>query len=245
MSTSCTGPLDRHPTADALLKALQPLPAHSIGWLTGVDSSSGMIVDACAVAFNELKAALTHALVLAYPDVQQPFIVDTDASSVGVRAVLSQGGKEEKRAVAYFSHALIRAEKNYRSQGLSLCWSLELHNGVMYRRWKAQGQGANLLQLLVPQKLRAQAIQVVHGSVRAGHYGNAKTLQQLRRRFYWPNCRRDVELQKGPSQRSHAPLQQYLVGAPIEQVALKNNIIVTYKSKYSQDYIWIKTNSHI
>ena len=64
----------------------------------------------------------------------------------------------------------------------------------------------------------------------AGHYGNAKTLHRLRGRFYWPGCRRDVELhvhccdtctaQKGPAQRSHAPLQQYLVGAPMERVGV-------------------------
>lgn len=100
----------------------------------------------------------------------------------------------------------------------------------MYRRWQAPGRGADLLQLLVPQKLRAQVLQVVHGSVGAGHYGNMKTLHRRRQHFYWPNCRQDVELhvhccdtgtaQKGPTQRSHAPLQQYLVGTPMERVGV-------------------------
>ncbi|CAL8387356.1 unnamed protein product [Gadus morhua 'NCC'] len=39
-----------------------------------------------------------------------------------------------------------------------------------------------------------EVLQLVHGSVGAGHYGNAKTLHRLRGRFYWPGCRRDVEL---------------------------------------------------
>ena len=43
----------------------------------------------------------------AYPDTQQPFIVD---SNVGVCAVLSQS---VGAAVAYFSRNLSRAEKNY------------------------------------------------------------------------------------------------------------------------------------
>ncbi|KAJ8333691.1 hypothetical protein SKAU_G00410100 [Synaphobranchus kaupii] len=64
-------------------------------------------------------------------------------------------------------------------------------------------------------------------------WGNFKLhngLAYKRVRFYWPGCRRDVELHvhccdsctawKGPAQRSHAPLQQYLVGAPMERVAV-------------------------
>ncbi|CAI5661243.1 unnamed protein product [Oreochromis niloticus] len=108
--------------------------------------------------------------------------------------------------------------------------NLETHDGLLYRRWRAPGQGRDLLQLLVPRSLRWQVLEHVHGSVGAGHYGNAKTLRRLRGRFYWPGCRRDVELhvhccdtctaQKGPTQRSTAPLQQYLVGAPMERVGV-------------------------
>ena len=340
----------------------------------------------CAAAYTQLKTALTEAPVLAYPDAQQPFIVDTDASNVGVGAVLSQQGEDGERAVAYFSRALNKAEKNYcvtrrellavvlalrqfrpylhgshfllRTDHASLTWLLnfknpegqvarwlealqgydfeiqhragrlhgnadalsrrpcvavecrycwrqeersqavqrvttanptedgagwlaltmeqlkqqqeadvtlalvgdwlkagqrprweevsalgpevktyhsqwgnfEVHDGVMYRRWQAPGRGNDLLQLLVPRALRPQVLQVVHGSVGAGHYGNTKTLNRLRGRFYWPGCRKDVELhvhccdactaQKGPTQRSHAPLQQYLVGAPMERIGV-------------------------
>ncbi|CAI5668089.1 unnamed protein product [Oreochromis niloticus] len=58
--------------------------------------------DACAAAFAQLKEALTRAPVLSYPDARQPFIVDTDASNVGVGVVLSQqdeaGERVEERA---------------------------------------------------------------------------------------------------------------------------------------------------
>jgi len=67
-------------------------------------------------------------------------------------------------------------------------------------------------------------------STGVGHFGNSKTLHHLCGRFYWPGCRQDVELhvhccelctaKKGPTQRSHAPLQQYLVGAPMERVGV-------------------------
>ncbi|KAJ8412025.1 hypothetical protein AAFF_G00142920 [Aldrovandia affinis] len=48
--------------------------------------------DPCSKAFNVLQTALITAPVLAYPDVNRPFILDTDASNIGVGAVLSQQG---------------------------------------------------------------------------------------------------------------------------------------------------------
>ncbi|KAJ8360626.1 hypothetical protein SKAU_G00171510 [Synaphobranchus kaupii] len=66
-----------------------------------------------SMAFDQLRAALTEAPVLAYPDAQRPFIVDTDASNTGVGAVLSQEDEDGERVVAYYSRALGKAERNY------------------------------------------------------------------------------------------------------------------------------------
>lgn len=41
------------------------------------------------LAFHNLKLAITSALILALPDFSQPFVLETDASSVGICAVLS------------------------------------------------------------------------------------------------------------------------------------------------------------
>ncbi|KAJ8385870.1 hypothetical protein AAFF_G00179360 [Aldrovandia affinis] len=46
--------------------------------------------DPCAQAFNALQTTLITAPVLAYPNANWPFVLDTDASNVGVGAVLSQ-----------------------------------------------------------------------------------------------------------------------------------------------------------
>ena len=61
-----------------------------------------------------MKDKLTSAPILAYPEVEgSEFILDTDASSFAIGAVLSQiqGGKE--RAIAYASRTLEKSEENY------------------------------------------------------------------------------------------------------------------------------------
>lgn len=68
----------------------------------------------CEIAFLQLKTCLTSAPILAFPDFTRPFQLHTDASNIGLGAVLSQtseGGVD--RPVAYWSRTLSRPEKNY------------------------------------------------------------------------------------------------------------------------------------
>lgn len=67
----------------------------------------------CEEAFKTLKEKLTSSPILAYPEIDKPYILDTDASNAGVGAVLSQVQDGQERVVAYFSKTLNRAERNY------------------------------------------------------------------------------------------------------------------------------------
>ena len=67
----------------------------------------------CIIAFEAIKTALLDDSCLAAPDFSLPFIVQTDASGVGIGAVLSQlhGGVE--RPIAFISRQLNDAESRY------------------------------------------------------------------------------------------------------------------------------------
>ncbi len=67
----------------------------------------------CTDAFQELKQRLTTTPVLAFPQFDLPFVVDTDASDSGLGAVLSQLQDGEERVIAYASRTQSKAERNY------------------------------------------------------------------------------------------------------------------------------------
>ena len=68
----------------------------------------------CEDAFQQLRTRLVTSPILAFPDHKRPFILDTDASDVGIRAVLSQFQDDGvERVIAYASRVLTKAERRY------------------------------------------------------------------------------------------------------------------------------------
>ena len=79
-------------------------------------------------AFKTLKKKCMTAPVLAFANLEKPFVLETDASRISLGAVLLQE-QEDKRLhpIAYASRALHGSEKNYHSsklEFLTLKWAL-------------------------------------------------------------------------------------------------------------------------
>ncbi|KAD5507846.1 hypothetical protein E3N88_15549 [Mikania micrantha] len=85
------------------------------------------------LAFNRLKQALITAPVLRLPDFSAPFVVECDASSEGVGAILIQ----EDRPLAYFSKALSfnnRLKSAYDRELLALVLAVQKWNHYLMGR---------------------------------------------------------------------------------------------------------------
>lgn len=94
-------------------------------------------------AFNDLKNSLCHEPVLQCPDFSHPFTVQTNASGVGLGAVLLQGAGEDQRPVQYISRKLFPREVKYSTiekEALAITWTLDslryyLIGGSLCLKW--------------------------------------------------------------------------------------------------------------
>ena len=73
-------------------------------------------MDACEVAFQELKMRLTMPPVMIVPTGGERYVVYADVSQLGLGCVLMQAG----RVVSYASRQLKTHEKNYLTHDLEL-----------------------------------------------------------------------------------------------------------------------------
>jgi len=67
----------------------------------------------CQEAFDELKHRLMTGLILALPENDGTFLLDTDVADTGMSAVLSQFQSGEEKVIAYASRTMSNAEKSY------------------------------------------------------------------------------------------------------------------------------------
>ena len=102
-------------------------------------------------------------------------------------------------------------------------------NGILYRYH--EDEGSSNVQVVVPKAARCQILKQLHEGAFGGHLGEAKTLNRLRERFYWPGYSEDAvewcktcptcAARKNPSRKSRAPLQSVqTAGYPLQLVAV-------------------------
>ena len=87
-------------------------------------------------AFQHLKELLTSPPILGFADYDLPFELHTDASKLGLGAVLYQEQQGQKKVISYASRSLNPAEKNYpahKLEFLALKWAItEKFNDYLY-----------------------------------------------------------------------------------------------------------------
>jgi len=91
---------------------------------------------ACQASFEQLKSKLVEAPVLAYPNFEKGFTLETDASAHGLGAILSQLQEDGKHhPVAYASRALSPQEKKYgitELETLAVVWAMSHFHCYLY-----------------------------------------------------------------------------------------------------------------
>ena len=81
--------------------------------LTSVNVKEFRFTQECQKSFETLKKKLTTTPILSYPRLGSEFILDTDASSTGLGAVLSQIQDGVERVIGYASRTLTKPETKY------------------------------------------------------------------------------------------------------------------------------------
>ena len=86
-------------------------------------------------AFKELKEKIINPPILKLPQINEPFIIRTDASDIGLGSVLLQEENGEKFPVAYASRKLLPRERNYsviERECLAIVWGIEKFHRYVY-----------------------------------------------------------------------------------------------------------------
>ena len=90
----------------------------------------------CQKALDQLKAALTDSTTLAFPNFEAEFILETDASTLGLGAVLSQYQSDESlRPISYASRTVQKHEANYgitELEALGVVWAVKHFRPYLY-----------------------------------------------------------------------------------------------------------------
>ena len=69
--------------------------------------------------------------------------------------------------------------------------NLDVKNDVLYRRWK-DNKGDIVFQSVAPEDMRQLIFHNLHSAETAGHFGRDRTVEIIKRRFYWPGLKEDV-----------------------------------------------------
>lgn len=98
------------------------------------------------------------------------------------------------------------------------------------RTWESDDGKSSLNFIVVPKSIVEEIITGYHEVPSCGHLGVAKTVNKIKKRFYWMGCQEAVAdfistceqcvKAKGPMKKSRGKMSQYNVEAPFERIAV-------------------------
>ena len=133
-------------------------------------------------------------------------------------------------------------------RALCAVWKcLVINEGLLCREWTPRfAPGQTLLQLVAPRKIRWEIMHHLHDHKGGGsHLGVKKTLEKVRSRFYWMNCKADINrwikhcspcAQVKPGPRFKAEMTNIIVRAPLELLGMD---ILGPLPRTQQDHVYI------
>ncbi|XP_061960644.1 uncharacterized protein LOC133681574 [Populus nigra] len=143
-------------------------------------------------AFIALKQAMTITPTHAMSNFNDSFTIETDASSEGIGAVLSQQGK----LVAFMSRALGEDIKHVATINPYIQTKGHLATDHPERSYKwRHGLLFHKGKVFVPDDnfLRTRLLHEVHDTKTGGHSGILRTFKKLGQQFYWSGVHRSVK----------------------------------------------------
>ena len=106
---------------------------------------------------------------------------------------------------------------------------LEVRQGVLCRKWESDNGKQVEYKVVLPKKFRKIVLTELHESKTAGHLGVRKTKEKVQSIYYWVGLSQDVRAfvrlcslctRRKSLKNRRSPLQQYMVGAPLERIAM-------------------------
>ncbi|KAK8938724.1 hypothetical protein KSP39_PZI011094 [Platanthera zijinensis] len=147
------------PTSVREVRAFLGLTGYYRRFIQGYDTLARPLTQLLKTSEEGPFSALVHGLVLAMPDFHQPFVMECDASGVGVGAVLMQVG----RPIAYYSRGFsssIRSRSAYENELMALVLAVQHWHPYLLGRPFVVRTDHHSLRYLLLQKIVTPAQQL-------------------------------------------------------------------------------------
>jgi hypothetical protein len=227
----------QHGNADGLSRR----PCFPCDYCTRQEQKDAHVEDTCTCQ-PPITGAVYHIRANAAPTKQTP-PEDSELASQWIQRKTPRELRDQQKTYPALSTLMDMKENGERpawsdisaqSVTVKSYWSkwdvIHLREGVLYKQWSNPKGNQCTWQLMVPSCLQREIWEMLHQEPGAGHLGMTRTCARVQARFYWKNYKESVtswcrecqgcQARKGPPRIPRGNMQSYVVGAPMERVAL-------------------------